>query len=99
MPGYKSKVAMNSGAFYAPYIPKIKPMSWREQLNFWEGELKSKYGWGDAHNVLSDCMDLMQRNYPGKYELEWREVESMTWHLVPVFKEPKHETLWKLQYE
>ncbi len=95
--GYKGKVAMAQGAFYAPYKPE--PVTWQGQLKFWEGELMNKYGWGDAHNVKSDCMDLMQRNYPGKYTLSWVETEPMQYHLKPVFNDPKHETMWKLKYE
>lgn len=93
MTGFKSKQAMATGK---PYIPKI---NWQEQLKFWEGELKGKYGWGDSENVKSDCMDLMQRSYPGKYVLEWQKTGPSEYHLVLVFEDPKQETFWKLQYE
>ena len=95
--GYKGKVAMAQGAYYAPNIPA--PLTWQERLRKWEARAKEKYGWGDANNVKSDCMDVMQQFYPGKYVLEWQEVKPMEHHLVPVFKDPKHETLWKLKYE
>ncbi len=97
MVGYKSKQAMSAGAFYAPHVPK--PVTWQYQLQFWEGELRSKYGYADALNVMSDCLDLMQAKYPGKYELSWQQTAPNEFHLQPVFKDPKHETLWKLKYE
>lgn len=96
MAGYKSKVAMSTGAFYAPYVPKT--LTWDEKLLKWEARAKEKYGWGDAENVKSDCMDAMQREYPGNYKLEWQEVKPMVYHLVLKFADPKHETLWLLKY-
>lgn len=95
--GYKGKVAMAQGAFYAPQKPT--PVTWEQQLRFWEGELRSKYGYADSENVRSDCLDLMQAKYPGKYTLEWQLTKPNEYHLVPVFKEDKHGTMWTLQYE
>ena len=92
MTGYKSKVMMN------PAFGKLSPVTWQYQIQFWEGELRSKYGYADAHNVMSDCLDLMQAKYPGKYVLEWQQTDPNEYHLVPVFKDPKHETMWKLKH-
>lgn len=96
MTGYKSKRAMSQGAYYAPYIPKvINKLTWRERLNIIYLRSVSKYGNTAWNDIVSDCMDFMQRNYPGKYyTLQW-----INGGLEPVFKEPKHETLWKIQYE
>ena len=93
MTGFMSKRAM---AGHTPYKHKL---TWYEYLRKIEARGKEKYGWGDAENVKSDCMDSMQEAYPGKYTLEWTKVGDSEYHLVPVFKDPKHETLWKLQYE
>ena len=95
--GYKGKVAMSQGAFYAPYIPK-KELTWEEKLAKWEARAKEKYGWAAGEDVKSDCMDLMQEHYPGQYVLIWSKVAPNVFKLRPVFKEPKHETMWKLKY-
>lgn len=97
MTGFRSKKAMSMGAFYAPYNPK--ELTWQERLRKWESRAKEKYGWGDSENVKSDCMDYMQGMYPGNYILEWKNVQANEYHLVPIFKDPKHETMWKLKYE
>lgn len=72
--------------------------TWKEQLRFWEGELRNKYSYEDAYNVMSDCLDLMQSKYPGKYTLAWEQTGPSEYHLQPVFEEPKHKTLWVLKY-
>ena len=91
--GYKGKKAMATGAFYAPYIPA--ELTWREKIHKVYLRSVSKYGQGAWDDVISDCMDFMQRNYPGKYDtLRW-----INGGLEPVFKNPKHEMMWKIQYE
>jgi hypothetical protein len=99
MPGFKSKRAMSAGAFYAPYVPDLKPLNWHEFLSKKEAHCREKYGWGDSDNVKSDCMDDMQKYFPGKYSLEWKQTAPNRFNLQPVFKDPKHETMWKLKYE
>ena len=94
--GYKGKVVMSRGAIYAPYIPK--ELTWEEKLAKWEARAKEKYGWSAGEDIKSDCMDHMQTNYPGKYELIWSKVAPNVFKLKPVFKDPKHETMWKLKY-
>ncbi len=97
--GYKGKVAMSAGAFYAPNVPSpARNLTWKEKLAKWEARAKEKYGWGDSENVKSDCMDKMQAEYPGKYELVWSSTVANAYHLSPVFKDPKHETMWRLQH-
>ena len=96
MPGYASKVTMSNGRFYVPEVPRI--LKWPERLRKWEARAKDKYGWSDADNVKSDCMDMMQLHYPGSYTLEWREVNPMEWHLDLAFTEPKDKTIWMLRY-
>lgn len=98
MPGYKSKVAMSSGAFYTPYVPDLKPLTWQEKLKKVQARAREKYGWGDHENVKSDCMDYMQQHFPGKYVLEWKENSPNTYCLAPVFADPKQETMWILKY-
>jgi hypothetical protein len=98
MTGFKSKRIMNSGAFYAPYVPEVKPLTWQERLLKVEARARERYGWGDSDNVKSDCMDYMQEHFPGKYSLEWNKYGPNTYSLTPVFKDPKHETMWKLKY-
>ena len=97
MTSIKGKIIPDTGSFYTPYIPTH--MTWQAQLLFWENELRDKYGYADSLNVISDCMDLMQRSYPGKYSLQWTQTKPNEYHLMPVFNDPKHETLWKLKYE
>lgn len=95
MTGIKSKRAMAQGAFYAPYIP-TEYLSWRDGLHKVYLRATSKYGntnWGD---IESDCMDYLQRNFPGKYHtVKWMGAERK---LEPVFKDPKHEMMWKIKY-
>lgn len=43
--GYKGKVAMSAGAFYAPNIPTpARNLTWKEKLAKWEARAKEKYG-------------------------------------------------------
>lgn len=91
MTGFRSKRAMNQ-SYSSLSMPAA---SWRERLHQTYIRTVSKYGNGAWDNILSDCMDFMQSNYPGKYHtLKW-----IDGGLEPVFDEPKYETIWKIQYE
>jgi hypothetical protein len=98
MTGYKSKVAMSTGVFYAPHVPDTKPLTWQERLRKTEARAREKYGYGNNLDVVSDCMDYMQLHFPGNYVLLWQKTESNEYHLVPNFADPKHETMWKLKW-
>jgi hypothetical protein len=93
MTGFASKRAM------AGHVAYTTKMTWYDYLRKIEARGREKYGWADSNNVKSDCMDLMQQIFPGKYTLEWKQTHPNEFHLVPVFADPKHETLWKLQNE
>lgn len=97
MAGFNSKRSMSNYK-----NATLDPMSWQEQLMDWERGATTKYlikGTGTASlDIISDCMDNMQANYPGKYRLEWANTAPNEYHLVLKFKDPNHETLWKIQY-
>ena len=96
MVGFYSKKKMSNSKDVAP------PYGWRDHLLRWERDATSKYlikGSATASlDIISDCMDNMQANYPGKYHLEWANTEPNEYHLVIKFKDHNHETLWNLQY-
>jgi hypothetical protein len=91
MVGFKSKRAMA--------VPRMtaKPkeiLGWREKCEVVRQRGEHKYGRERWNDIVSDCMDFMQRNYPGKYHtLKWYKG-----YLEPVFADPKHETIWLLKY-
>ena len=95
MTGYKSKQAMSAGAFYAPYIHVTFPkLTWRDQLHTVYLKAVTKYSKTQWDDIISDCMDFMQRTYPGRYHtLHW-----INGGLVPVFLNDKHKMMWYIQY-
>jgi hypothetical protein len=100
MTGYKSKVAMTVGR--APDVSmegeQTLALTWQERLKKVLARSREKYGYGNNLDVVSDCMDYMQLHFPGNYTLVWKLVSPNEFGLVPEFKEPKHETMWKLKY-
>lgn len=90
MTGFASKRAMSQGY----YIPG-KNLPWRDRIYSTYLRAVSRYGNDRWDDIISDCMDFMQREYPGHYSsLKW-----VNGGLEPVFDEPKYETLWKIHYE
>jgi len=74
--------------------------NWQRDLRAFEDECSAKY-----HNMLlhgqdikSDCLDKMQKKYPGKYDLIWAKTDHMLWHLEIMFEDPAEQTLFLLKW-
>jgi hypothetical protein len=104
MTGWISKKKIAQNALYGPISSPLKQTkTWRENLLSWEREATTRYliigsSGSASEDIISDCMDKMQEQYPGKYILEWKDVVPNEYHLVIAFPDAKHESMWNLKY-
>jgi hypothetical protein len=98
--GYKGKVFVDLGAFYAPYNP-FENITWQQYLQ----ELQLKYaswtqlGKNKTGDGLSDVTELMKERYPGNYCVI-EKYDSITGKFVLKleFTDPKEEIFWLLKW-
>ena len=52
-----------------------------------------------GEDIKSDCMDQMQQNWPGNYDLVWaKDPKDKDYHLEPKFHTPADETMFLLRW-
>ena len=97
MTGFQGKRAMSQGAYYAPYIPKIK--KWADVL---------RYEWGvdilmgkhyNEEEKLQRVTEIMQKKFPGPYVIEVKfNTTRMVFAPTLVFNSEQEELLWKMKW-
>lgn len=98
--GYKGKVAMSAGTYYAPYIPVS--MTWQSYLRRLSNGIN---GVSDrskvltAEDIIARAEKYMQIRYPGPYTVEqFYNAEKMKWDVRLKFNDPKEELFWLLKW-
>ena len=100
--GYKGKVAMAAGAFYAPDPPHFPPDTWQRYLsrlgNGINGVSERSKDLTEA-DIVANAHKWMQKKYPGPYTVEqFYNTDKMKWDLRLVFVSPADETWFRLKY-
>jgi len=76
---------------------------WKRLLMSWENRAIEKYFLQNRSNtgedIKSDCMDQMQKHYPGGYDLVWaKDSKDSIYHLDIRFHTPADETMFLLRW-
>lgn len=102
--GYKGKLSISAGAFYAPNIPREVRETWQGYLRRLGNGLNGIIGAGaktnfSEENIVANAQEYMQKKYPGKYVVEqFYNAESGRFDLRLKFDDPKEETFWLLRW-
>lgn len=92
------------GYFYAPYVPTMKMMTYRQLLvHLHSNKLQySNLPVSEQEDKEKEAMktidEIMQANYPGPYVVEeYYDTKRMSFSLRLKFNSPAEETLWTIK--
>lgn len=92
---------LDSGVFYAPYIPSIfkENMTWKKQLLKIEFDILTIRRKVEDIDLENYATERMQKYYPGPYRVVEKYIPSrMVIGLALEFDDPNEELIWLLQY-
>ena len=101
----KGKVTLDSGYFYAPYIPKgIQPMNWREHLEYYslcsfDNTTLPQMKLNPEKTILDIAQEFFQKKWPGNYLIEeFYNSKKGRFDLRLKFSDPQEEIVWLLRW-
>lgn len=100
--GYKGKVAMAAGSFYAPNPPRLAPDTWQvylRRLGNGINGVSERSKTLTEKDIIANAEHYMQKKYPGPYCVEsYYNADKMKWDLRLKFDDPREETIWLLRW-
>lgn len=102
--GYRGKVAMSAGAYYAPNPPRHTPETWQSYLSRLGNGLNGVIGSNNTNtyseeDIVANAEKYMKKKYPGPYKVaQYYNAQKMKWDLRLKFEDPKEELVWLLKY-
>jgi hypothetical protein len=95
--GYKGVTMTGTGAFYAPYIPKLN-LSWQTHLNLYRTNVVTGTS-GTTEPLVETATKELQSKFPGPYVVEeFYNAKVGRFDLRLKFEDPKEKTMWLLKW-
>lgn len=98
--GYKGKVVMSIGGYYAGVKPV--PETWQSYLRRLGNGINGVSDRSDTitdADIIARAEKYMQLNYPGPYRVEqYYNADKMKWDLRLKFDDPREQTFWLLRW-